>query len=275
MKNVLISALVTSVLVCGTVAQAADEIAYSGSSTIGMSVLQAGAVKAFEDKEGVKFQFVENPGSGKGIDALLAGKTPLAGASRPLSADEKKKKLLGTAIGYDAIAVFVHKNNPVTKLTKDQLKGIFGGTIKNWREVGGKDAPITPNTEIAGEKRATMLEFQKLAMDDAPYGKGFKEIDLPRDQISYLAGNETGICSVSLGLLAAVSPEVRGQVKAVTVNNVEPTDNNIRSGAYLISRPLLLVTNGLPKGLVKKFIDFMLSSEGQKFVAINFVPVKR
>lgn len=275
MKNVLISALVTSVLICGTVAQAADEIAYSGSSTIGMSVLQAGAVKAFEDKEGVKFQFVENPGSGKGIEALLAGKTPLAGASRPLSADEKKKKLLGTAIGYDAIAVFVHKNNPVTKLTKDQLKGIFGGTIKNWKEVGGKDAPITPNTEIAGEKRATMLEFQKLGMDDAPYGKGFKEIDLPRDQISYLAGDETGICSVSLGLLAAVSPEVRGQVKAVTVNNVEPTDNNIRSGAYLISRPLLLVTNGLPKGLVKKFIDFMLSSEGQKFVAINFVPVKR
>jgi len=254
---------------------AADEIAYSGSSTIGMSILQAGAVKAFEDKAGVKFQSVENPGSGKGIEALLAGKTPLAGASRPLSADEKKKKLLGTVIGYDAIAVFVHKNNPVTKLSKEQLKGIFGGTIKNWKEVGGKDAPITPNTEISGEKRATMLEFQKLAMDDAPYAKGFKEIDLPRDQISYLAGDETGICSVSLGLLAAVAPEVRAKVKAVTVNNAEPTDDNIRSGAYLISRPLLLVTNGLPKGLVKQFIDFMLSSDGQKYVALNFVPVKR
>lgn len=274
MKRVLCSALAVWVLLA-TGVQAAEEIAYSGSSTIGMSILQAGAVKAFENKEGVKFKFVDNPGSGKGIDALLAGKTPLAGASRPLTADEKKKKLLGTAIGYDAIAVFVHQDNPVTKLTKNQLKGIFSGLIKNWKEVGGKDAPITPNTEIAGEKRATMLEFQKLAMDDAPYGTGFKEIDLPRDQISYLAADETGICSVSLGLLAAVSPEVRAKVKAVTVNNVEPTDDNIRSGAYLISRPLLLVTNGLPKGVVKKFVDFMLSSEGQKYVAINFVPVKR
>lgn len=254
---------------------AGDEIGYSGSSTIGMSILQAGAVKAFEDKSGVKFSFIDNPGSGKGIEALLAGKTPLAGASRPLSADEKKKKLLGTVIGYDAIAVFVHKNNPVAKLTKDQLKGIFSGSIKNWKEVGGKDAPITPNTEISGEKRATMIEFQKLAMDDAPYARGFKEIDLPRDQISYLAGDETGICSVSLGLLAAVSPDVRAKVKAITVNNVQPTDDNIRSGAYLISRPLLLVTNGLPKGLVKQFIDFMLSSDGQKFVSQNFVSVKR
>lgn len=275
MKRILGLAAILTVAFPAVTVLAADEIAYSGSSTIGMSILQAGAVKAFEDKAGVKFKFVENPGSGKGIEALLAGKTPLAGASRPLSAEEKKKKLLGTAIGYDAIAVFVHASNPVTKLTKDQLKGIFSGTIKNWKEVGGKDAPITPNTEIAGEKRATMLEFQKLAMDDAPYGKGFKEIDLPRDQISYLAGDETGICSVSLGLLAAVTPEARGKVKAVIVNNVEPTDDNIRSGAYLISRPLLLVTNGLPKGLVKDFVDFMLSSEGQKYVALNFVPVKR
>jgi len=275
MRRILISAMVITTLLGSTAVQAADEIAYSGSSTIGMSILQAGAVKAFEEKEGVKFAFVENPGSGKGIEALVAGKTPLAGASRPLSADEKKKKLLGTAIGYDAIAVFVHKDNPVTKLSKEQLKGIFSGSIKNWKEVGGKDAPITPNTEISGEKRATMLEFQKLAMDDAPYAKGFKEIDLPRDQITYVAGDETGICSVSLGLLAAVGPEVRAKVKAVTVNNIEPSDDNIRSGAYLISRPLLLVTNGLPKGMVKKFIDFMLSSEGQKYVAINFVPVKR
>jgi len=274
-NSIAITVAVATILGGALSARAADEIAYSGSSTIGMSILQAGAVKAFEEKEGVKFQFVDNPGSGKGIDALLAGKTPLAGASRPLNADEKKKKLLGTAIGYDAIAVFVHKNNPVTKLSKEQLKGIFSGSIKNWKEVGGKDAPITPNTEISGEKRATMLEFQKLAMDDAPYAKGFKEIDLPRDQITYIAGDETGICSVSLGLLAAVSPEVRAKVKAVTVNNIEPSDDNIRSGAYLISRPLLLVTDGLPKGLVKKFIDFMLSSEGQKYVAINFVPVKR
>jgi phosphate transport system substrate-binding protein len=240
-----------------------------------MSVLDAGAVKAFEQKTGIKFKSVEQPGSGKGIQALLDGKVTLAGASRALKAEEKAKKLLGTAIGYDAIAVFVHKNNPVKNLTKEQVKGIFTGKIKNWKEVGGKNAPIQPNTEIAGEKRATMLAFQEMAMDNAPYGTGFKEIDFPRDQIVDVARNENAVCSVSYGLLAAVSGDLRENVKAVTVNGIAPTAANIQSGAYLISRPLLLVTQGLPKGDVKKFIDFMLSQDGQKIVSVNFVPVKK
>jgi len=248
---------------------------YIGSSTIGMAILENGAVEAYEKKTGKDFAGVENPGSGKGIAALMEGRTELAGASRSLKKKEKKDGALGHTIGYDAIAVFVHKSNPVTNLTKAQIKGIFTGDITNWKDVGGNDVPITPNTEISGEGRATMLVFQKLAMDKAAYGKGFKEIDLPKDQIVYLSGNEGGICSVSLGLLAAVPASVKDQVKAVAVDGNEPTENNIRSGSYLISRPLLLVTKGLPKGEVKEFISFMLTNEGQSYVAKHFVPVKR
>ena len=275
MKKAVLVFLIMAVFILPALAFGADEISYSGSSTIGMSVLEAGAVKAFEAKTGIKFKSIDQPGSGKGIKALLEGKVTLAGASRSLELSEKKQKLIGTTIGYDAIAIFVHKNNPVSNLSKEQLKGIFTGKIKNWKEVGGKDAPISPNTEIAGQQRATMLAFQEMAMDKAPYGKGFKEIDFPRDQISDVAKNENSICSVSYGLLAAVSSDLRGKVKAVTVNNIGPSDKNIQSGAYLISRPLLLVTVGLPKGNVKKFIDFMLTKEGQDIVNINFVPVKR
>jgi len=275
MVRKLVFSIFSVFMISAGVSFAADELSYSGSSTIGMSVLDAGAVKAFEQKTGGKFASVEQPGSGKGIQALLDGKVTLAGVSRALKSEEKAKKLLGTAIGYDAIAVFVHKNNPVKNLTKEQVKGIFTGKIKNWKEVGGKDAPIKPNTEIAGEKRATMLAFQEMAMDNAAYGAGFKEIDFPRDQIADVAKNDNAICSVSFGLLAAVSSDLRGNVKALTVNGVAPTDANIQSGAYLISRPLLLVTLGLPKGDVKKFIDFMLSAEGQKIVGANFVPVKK
>ena len=258
-----------------TYSHAQDEISYSGSSTIGMSVLEAGALAAFEKKTGMKFKSVEMPGSGKGIKALVEGKVTIAGASRSLEAEEKKQKLLGHTIAYDAIAVFVNKENPVKNLTKEQLKKIFTGEIKNWKEVGGKDAAIEVNTEIAGEKRATMLAFQEMAMDKAPYGKGFKEIDLPRDQIVDVAKNPNAVCSVSAGLLAAVTPDLQKNVKTVTVNGVEPKDKNIQSGAYLISRPLLLVTHGLAKGNAKKFIDFMLSKEGQEIVGKNFVPVKR
>ncbi len=275
MNRKLLVFMMATLFILPQAAMGKDVLSYSGSSTIGMSVLEAGAVEAFEAKTGIPFDSIKQPGSGKGIKALIDGKVTLGGASRRLKTKEKKARVLGHTIGYDAIAVFVHKSNPVKKLTKAQLKGIFTGKITNWKDVGGKNAPITPNTEILGEKRATMLVFQQLAMDNAAYGNGFKEIDLPRDQLVALAKDKTGICSVSLGLLFAVSPAVRDSIMAVSVNNVAPTDKNIRSGAYLISRPLTLGTMGLPKGKTKQFIRFMLSPEGQAIVAKYFVPVRR
>jgi len=250
-------------------------LSYSGSSTIGMGILEAGALKTFEEKTGVKFTSVDMPGSGKGIQALLEGKATVAGVSRELTQKEKDNNLFGTVIGYDAIAVFVHNNNAVKNLSKEKLKGIFTGRIKNWKEVGGKNAPIEPNTEIAGEKRATMLAFQEMAMDNAPYGSGFRQIDFPRDQISETAKNENAICTVSMGLRSRLSAHLRDKVKVVTVNGVEPTETDILSGSYVISRPLLLVTKGKPRAEAKRFIEFMLSTEGQKKVGINFVRAKQ
>lgn len=275
MKRFFFVMLIAVMLSLPQIVLADDEISYSGSSTIGMGVFEAGAVKAFEQKTGIKFKSIEQPGSGKGIEALLEGKVTMAGASRKLEAKEKKQNLIGTVIGYDGIAVFVNKENPVKNLTKDQLKGIFTGNIKNWKEVGGKDAPIRPNTEIAGKARATMLAFQEMAMAKAPYGTGFKEIDFPRDQIAEVAKDENGICSVSFGLLASVPSDLRDNVQTVTINGIDTSDKNIQSGAYPISRPLLLVTKGLHKGNVKKFIDFMLSKEGQDIVKKNFVSVRK
>jgi phosphate transport system substrate-binding protein len=268
-------ALVVLALAATVLSAQAEDLSYSGSSTIGTGILTAGAADAFIKKSGINFTAIEQPGSGKGIQALLDGKVLLAGASRPLKAEEKQKKLIGTTIGYDAIAVFVHKDNPVKSLTKEQLKGIFTGQFKNWKDVGGKDAPITPSTGILTGKRGTIEMFQELILDGAAYGPGFKQIDLPRDQIVDLANVPNGICGVSLGLLAAVPADLKTKVKAIALKNIEPSDNNIRSGAYLISRPLLLVTPGLPTGPAKEFISFMLSAEGQNIVAKNFVPVRK
>lgn len=255
-------------------AHAAQELRYEGSSTIGMGLLEKGAVAAFTAKTGVRFASVENSGSGKGVEALLAGKVALAGASRPLSTEEKAKKLVGHVIGHDGIGVFVHNGNPVDNLTREQLQKIFTGEIRNWKAVGGKDAPISPNTEIQGEKRATLLEFQRLVMDGAAYGKGFKEVNLPRDQIFLLAGDEGGICTVSLGLGRSVRKELHGAVKAVMIDGVPPTEENIRSGRYPASRPLLLVTTERPDDAVRQFVDFMLSPAGQEIVAKEFVTLK-
>ena len=157
LKNATLFFLMVCMVFVAGAAYGSDELSYSGSSTIGMSVLDAGAVKAFEQKTGIKFKSIEQPGSGKGIQALLDGKVTLAGASRSLKPEEKAKKLLGTAIGYDAIAVFVHKNNPVKNLTKEQVKGIFTGKIKNWKEVGGKDALIKNKRAAARPWRCTIV----------------------------------------------------------------------------------------------------------------------
>jgi phosphate transport system substrate-binding protein len=274
MKKLFALMFLTVFIVAAAPAMAAD-LVYSGSSTIGTSILKVGAVSAFEAKTGIKLAKIHEPGSGKGLKALLADEVPLAGVSRPLKPEEKNQKLVGTTIGYDAVAVYVHKDNPVNNLTKDQIKGIFTGKIKNWKEVGGKDAPIAPNTEILGEKRATTEFFQEMAMDGAAYGAGLKEIDLPRDQIVDIASVPNSICAASLGLLAATGKDVQAKVKAISVNGVVPEDKSIQSGAYLISRPLLLVTKGLPKDEAKTFISFMLSPEGQAIVAKNFVPVRK
>lgn len=272
MRNKLIIMLLATLTIFPNLALA--DLIYSGSSTIGAGILNAGAVSAFEKKTGIKFKAVEIPGSGKGVKALIDGKVDIAGASRPLKTEEKKEKLSSATIGYDAIAVFVHKSNPVKQLTKSQLKGIFTGQIKNWKEVGGKNAPIVPNTETLDGKRATIEMFQEHVMDGSAYAK-FKQIDLPRDQIVELAKEENGICSVSLGLLATLRSDVREKVKVVSVDGIEPTEKNVQSGAYLISRPLLLVTKGVAKGDAKEFIKFILSADGQAIVAKNFVPVRK
>jgi phosphate transport system substrate-binding protein len=237
-------------------------------------VLQAGATYDFTVKTGIRFAAVEQPGSGQGLRELIEGKVPLAGISRPLKPEEKKANLVGAVIGYDAIAVFVHQSNPVPSLTREQLKGIFTGRIRNWKEVGGRDAPIRPNTEFLAGRRGTIETFQEMVLEDAAYGTGFAEFDLPRYQMVGVAEDPDGICSVSIGLLAAVPHEIRREIRAVGVDGVNPTEKNVRSGAYPISRPLLLVTKGLPKGEVKEFLSFMLSDEGQEIVAKNFLPLR-
>lgn len=264
MVKELLLMLVLSIFILSQVVQA--EVSYIGSSTIGENIIPE-AAKAFTKKTGIKFGSIENPGSGKGIAAVIGGKAELSGASRPLEANEKKQKLYYQIIGYDAIGVYVHRNNPVKALTKKQIKEIFTGKIKNWKEVGGSDTPIVCITEIWGEKRATMIEFQKLAMDGAAYREDRVEVNKPRDQAAALVKEENGIISVSIAF-------AREEIKAVFINNIAPEPKNVRSGAYLISRPLLLVTKGLPKGDVKKFLDFMFSPEGQRIVAKNFVSVK-
>ncbi len=268
-------AVVLTMALLAAPAWAADEIRYSGSSIIGMAVLENGAMAAFEKKTGIRFAGYEIPGSGKGMKALIEGRATLGGASRALHTAEKKAKVLGTIIGYDAIGVYLNAANPVEDISKEQLKAILTGKLTNWSEVGGPDEPIVVITEILSAGRATVdCCIQKMVMDGADFGTGFRTIELPRDQIVEVARQPWSIATTSVGLISAVTPEQAGKVKFIKVDGIAPNAENIGSGTYLISRPLVLGTIGIPRGNVKKFIDFILTPEGQAIVGKNFVPVR-
>lgn len=241
-------------------------ISYTGSSTIGESIIRQ-AFEAFSKKTGVKVGSIDTAGSGKGVEAVLAGRAKLGGVSRRLFAEEKQQGLHQTRIGFDGILVFVHHNNPIRDLSKRQLKNIFIGRIRNWKEVGGRDSPIVVVTEIIGEQNATVLEFQKLIMDSQPYLSERQEVNRPAEQVLVLQKNDNAIISVSIAFSAP-------GIKPISINHIKPSHANIRSGKYPLTRPIYLFTKGAPKGIEKKFLDFILSKRGQEIVCEHFCPAE-
>lgn len=256
-----------SVLFCALSAPAAifAGLAYDGSSTIGEGAMPE-LSKAFTTASKVSFDQIGISGSGKGFEAVMKGTVDIAGMSRPIKAEEKKLKPYYQIIGYDAISVCVNNKNAITGLTSSQLKSIFTGKITNWKEVGGADGVIEVVTEVKTGKRATIEAFKELALENAEYGVS-KEIDKPVDCIAYVEKHPAAITFAS-------SSQVGSNVKPLLIDDAAPTKKNVQSGAYLISRPLLLVAKAIPTGTIKAFFDFVLSAEGQKIMGIKFVPVK-
>ncbi|NTW86105.1 MAG: phosphate ABC transporter substrate-binding protein [Holophagaceae bacterium] len=238
---------------------------YEGSTTIGENIIPQ-AAKAFEAKTGVKFERIGNLGSGKGFQAVMAGQVSLGGVSRALTPAEKKQNPHFEVIGHDAIAVFVNAKNPVKNLTLEQVKGIFTGRITNWKDVGGASAPINVITEFKAGGRATIAAFKELALGNAEYGPS-KEVDKPHWCVRAVGADPNAITHASF---AFNEPGTA----AVSVNSVLPSMKAVQSNAYVISRPLILVAKGAPTGDVKRFLDFVLSPEGQQIVKRNFLPVK-
>jgi phosphate transport system substrate-binding protein len=259
-------ACLLAVVILGSAATAGAELSYVGSSTLGDHIIPA-AAEAFARKTGVKLGSIAIQGSGKGLELVVRGAAPLAGVSRALTFVEKQQRIYYQTIGYDAVAVYVHGSNPVTSLGKAALKGIYTGRIRSWKEVGGKDAPIVVITQNPGNQRSLMGEFRDHVMDGVAYREDRREVDRQPDQVAALLLEPQGITSVSL---ASAQPGIN----AVAIEGFPPDPRSVRSGAYLLSRPLLLVTPARPDPDARRFVEFMLSPEGQAIVARNFITVR-
>jgi phosphate transport system substrate-binding protein len=245
---------------------ASAQIAYVGSSTLGENIIPE-AAKAFIAKTGIPFGSIEIQGSGKGLEMVLRGDAQLAGVSRSLTFEEKQRRIYYRIIGYDAVGVFVHPANPLTTLTKQQLKAVYTGRVTNWKEVGGVDAPIVLITLILGSGRGLVTELQDNIMNGAAYREDRIEVERQLDAVAALVPEPYGITAASPAF-------VRPGIKALAIDGFAPEPQHVQSGAYLLSRPLLLVSQAHPPGQVKRFIDFVLGPEGQEIVARNFVPVR-
>lgn len=227
---------------------------------------------------------VTGGGSGTGINALISGTCDIAQSSRALEDREMKRaeakgvKPHLEIVALDGIAVVVHPKNPLKNLTLDQLREIFMGNIKNWKIMGGQNKPIVilsrefnSGTHIFFKEHVLRRGNLKGLEEFSPYALLMPSSQAVAEEIS---NNENAIGYYGMGY---ISP--RQKVIAVAKDTkspyIEPTLENVRSNTYPISRPLYLYTNGKPQGIIKEFIEFIYSKEGQEIVKkTDFVPVK-
>jgi phosphate transport system substrate-binding protein len=255
-------AALLAVAACRGGAAPEPALTYDGSTAITTHVLSE-AIPAFERETKHRFGRVGASGAGKGLRAALAGEVSVAGVTRSLTPDELAHRPYYQIIGYDALGVFVNVANPVRGLTRAQLKDLLSGRTKRWKELGGTDRPVVVCTEHLDSGRATVDAVRTIALDGEAYGD-VRQLEDPVDCLALVARDPGAIAAATV---AYALPGTR----ALPLDGVEPTPEKVRSGAYLLSRPMLLVTKDVPTGAVKDFLDFMVSPKGQSFVQKRFI----
>jgi phosphate transport system substrate-binding protein len=244
---------------------------------------QAWAEKYMEENPG-DFVAVTGGGSGTGFSSLISATCDIAMASRNIKAKEvalaqqKGVNPFEIKVAMDGLAVVVNPKNPVNKLTMRQLSDIFTGKISNWKEVGGKDEKIVILSREVNSGTHVYFKEHVLRKNDPNSKEEFaaKALLLSSSQAiaDEVAQNSSAIGYYGMGYIS--NKQIPVMVAKDEKSEYEsPAIENVVNGKYPISRPLLIYTNGQPQGLVKKFVDFCLSKEGQDIVlATDFVPVK-
>ena len=259
-------------------------IQVKGSDTM-VNLAQAWAEAYHKIKPDVRIE-VSGGGSGTGIAALIAGTVDIADASREMKPQEREaaKKNTGkepkeTTVGYDALAVYVHKDNPLNEITIKQLREIYaeGGTITKWSQLGVK-VPGCDSDEIVRVSRqsnsGTYVYFREHVLEKRDYKSGSRDMNGSKEVVELVSHTP---CAIGYSGMGYATPEVK-MLKIARKKGepaYAPTVANAVSKKYPIARALYVYTLGEPTGAVKDYIDWILSPAGQKIVAqIGYVPLK-
>jgi phosphate transport system substrate-binding protein len=250
---------------------AQEKIVVDGSTTVG-PIAKAFAEYYMGMNKDVNITVSES-GSGNGAKSLINGACHVADMSRFMkdkefsAAVEKGVKPVFHVVALDGIAIVVHPANPVTKISKAQIKDIYLGKIRSWKALGGPDQPIIFITRDTNS--GTFETFEGLVMNKEKIAGNAEVLGSNGAIRSRVQGTPTAIGYLGLGF-------VDNTVKALKVDDVMPTQRSIALGTYPIARPLFMATNGYPKmgSPLYQFMTLHLTRKGQEIVKrIGFVPV--
>ena len=214
--------------------------------------------EAFQNDTGISFTY--NPtGSGSGIKAVQEGRCDIGLSSRDLKDEEKEAGLGAVVLAYDGIAIIVNPENPVSDLSVETIAKIYTGEITNWSEVGGNDAEIVLIGREAGSSTRDGFESITDTEDACQYRQ---ELTSTGDVITTVSQNPGAIGYASVA-------SVKDTVKAVTVDGVAATEENIKDGSYVVQRPFVLVTKADSdlSEAAQKFFDYITSADANEIIA--------
>lgn len=274
-------ALAASLTACGgsqdTESQA-DAGETSESTTLSGAIATGGSTSVEKVIGALSESFMElNPdvditydptGSGAGITGAADGTLDLGLSSRDLKEEETTQGLTATTFALDGIAIVVNSENPVSDLSLEQIKGLADGTITNWKDVGGNDAPVVLIGREAGSGTRDGFESIVGVKDACKYEQ---ELTSTGAVIAGVAANPNAFGYASL---SAVDETV---IKAVTVDGVEATEETVQDGTYKIQRPFIFVTKDGAEQTeqTKAFMEYATSEEVSDLIAqAGAVPLK-
>ena len=282
-KIIFALSLSVTLLIPAVAVQARTVIQNKGSDTL-VNVAQAWA-EAYQKVNSDIAVAVSGGGSGTGIAAMINGTVDIANASRKMKGKELKlaqkngQTPVEHIVGYDALAVYLHKDNPAKNLTFEQIKDIYDrkGKTRKWSDLGLK-VPGCGSDKIVAVSRqnnsGTYAYFKKAVLGKSKYRNGTLDMHGSKDVVDLV---EKTPCAIGYSGLAYATDHVKMAciVGKNGGNCVMPTVASASDGSYPIARPLLMYTNGQPKGDIKTYLDWILSDEGQCIILNKgYAPVR-
>lgn len=242
-------------------AEKGSKIIIEGSTTV-LPIAQKAAEEFMNVNKNADI-VVRGGGSGVGITSLIEGRCDIANASRAIKDTElqkasgKGKNIKAHVIAMDGIVLIVNNSNSIKGLTKKQVQDIFTGKISNWANAGGLDQKIVVISRDSAS--GTFEAFGEMALNKQKVRADALMQASNQAVASIVAKTSGAVGYVGLGYITS-------SVKAVPIDGVAASKETILSNKYPYSRPLIMYTNGEAKGHIKIFLDYILSTDGQKMV---------